>query len=545
LDFGGVEMRKNIFKFWVGIFIIIGLNTNLNAFGMDDLKISTYGCSTQNEYTESVCKKDDECKAVLELCKFTLDELQKIGLDTNAKKYIITYGAKGVTGINKYLVKKGLLKKTNSNILNKVFQKYAKALKSANKVGKSIIPTEWGLFALDIGVDIYTDLILESKYFENQYKNNSILQKLGDKDTAKQVIKWWISILYTDIKWGIASASGHPIIGAREALVGNAEVLFDILKEDAKAAHELFNSKIDVAYSKEVSAILNLNFNYGKKYYQESNTVEKNKILTSFITECNKRKINGFLGFYSSITGALAVRNNSLRNVCHKYEKDIRETERTKIRILHNDIVNNDELMFEKHLEYFYPKYKYDYAWRMFKNPKKFNISTLSFYGDVYHDNVIKALKYGFVLDDFNLAYASDPYAEIKRYTAYNWAIKAQNKHHINETGLEYDFIKEDEYKYNKVFITRKEFAHFLNGLYELDKLYYQTDYVDGLKKSKLVRKNGWTDSALALNILGIVGGKPKNNNFRGNDKLSIYEAITMIVRTVDVYTSLNTGEEY
>ena len=100
-------------------------------------------------------------------------------------------------------------------------------------------------------------------------------------------------------------------------------------------------------------------------------------------------------------------------------------------------------------------------------------------------------------------------------------------------------------YEVKTTLITRQEFVSYIYYLYEIKDWDLSSEYTKGLEELKSVKNNGWTKEAIGLYAIEALSGNPKKDKFRPNDKLTIYEAITILVRIMDEAIQLRTGEEY
>ncbi|CAA6798808.1 MAG: Unknown protein [uncultured Sulfurovum sp.] len=525
------------------LFIILFLNLNILNAGDEIQKIInvTWNKDVKDRLCSADCGLNEECKRAKNLCD-VLVKLPISVIDKEVFTKLLKVTASSISGVLDFAVKRKIIKLNDSlPIYNAIYKTFPKNLPSNKLVDIGGIVE----FFIDTAVDVLIEYAITNMTHEDitRFRNNGIvnwaIHDNAPDEAIKQSLKWMLTLAKNDAKAMAYSYFGMITKVIEAGVIDNGLLLIDIGVNVTGSGFELMDATIQAKYSKKRGEIINLYTKYSKLYYR---SFEKTATLNNFSKECNAISLKGFSSFLASINSgknSLTHVNYNLKDMCIRYEQSMMKTDISKYYILYADILLEDETNFQKHLKYFFPIYQYDYAWRMFKNPKKFDINTLSFYGDAYRDKVVKALKYGFKLDDFNLGYTKDPYDLIRKHTAFNWSLKLQNKYKLG-SKLTYD-----PYEVKSALITRKIFVNYIYDLYNIKDWYYPSDYIEGLEELESVKNNGWTKESIGLYAVGVLSGKPEKDNFRPNDNLSINEALSMLVRVMDQAILLRTGEEY
>lgn len=192
------------------------------------------------------------------------------------KKVINTVVAKSLFLVRAELLKRGAPAASVS--ISKIAQAFRNV--SFLKKGKKA-PT--GIDLLVLALDVTKDFSVNLLVTQNPYFREDSTEYFRNSKT----VKWLIDIIYLDVKT-ILLAKIKPISAAREAVVGNAYILYDIgtnVYEQAIIAGEAVSG---AEYSKTYGQILNLENKYTRLVTKESRAFQKEVYLEEFESECLK-----------------------------------------------------------------------------------------------------------------------------------------------------------------------------------------------------------------------------------------------------------------
>ncbi len=180
---------------------------------------------------------------------------------------------------------------------------------------------------------IVTDLLIEGVklYYESRFENDIGTQK---------GLTWMTDIVYNNIK---AYITKDPI----GLVMSNGGVLFDIGKENFKAAREYNAIKWDTNYSKAHGKIMLLASKY-QSIYSRSTFNNKKINLFTFVSECNEYK-TGTRNDYG-----LAY-NSKIHTLCSNYERHIINFDKNIEGGINYFISIDDRLGFETYLKKYFP----------------------------------------------------------------------------------------------------------------------------------------------------------------------------------------------
>lgn len=365
-----------------------------------------------------------------------------------------------------------------------------------------------------VGGDIFVELVKQSILEHSRLRNN-----------IKTSILWWIDIGYADLKLLL---NPNKVAGSIDFVVGNTKVLAKMAVAINEELTKLGKAKWDLKYQKSMFELMSYKDDYLKKYSRSSTIENREKILDSFRKKILSYKLSG--NIFGS--GHKDVYNIKISGLQYYWIMEIENFERDKFNALDLMIYNKNKLNYDKYLNIYFTPSEKQFLKKYYAIGVHKKIPFLTDANRSAYKYAVKSSRYGFFLSYYNISKLSSHkvYKPIKKHIAYNLISKIPalyKEHSPLPPYTEKDLPGE---------IDRKNFLRYLYITLDLSSFLYPgvDEKIKNELKQNSININQWKYYSLVLNKLGILKGNPRLKNVREDDKLTAYEALAVVTRTLD-----------